>query len=301
MCARSGAQLAGMSSSSSSSSAAASSSSGRGSAPAPAPAPASSSSSSAPAAKRARDDDGEGDGEGDGSGGTGGAAPAPLPAPAPFRGPAADSRLGELLLDVLPLASAVGFGLDLHHARYICGLTLREGVRRADGSLDRAGFLGGAADMIKSAARIQAPWLAETRAMGRGGYPSTQLVGAVYLGNEQRVRELVAAGAPLDLVGSDGWSALHEASARGNVRITKLLLDGKYEGEGAGINLQSNDGWTPLLDACASGHEAVVRLLLERGANATLRTKDGRTAFAIARRYKRASIMTLLEAHGASE
>ena len=44
-----------------------------------------------------------------------------------------------------------------------------------------------------------------------------------------------------------------------------------------------------------------MRLLLERGANATLRTKDGRTAFAIARRYKRTSIMTLLEAHGASE
>ena len=228
-----------MSSSSSSSSAAASSSSGSAYAPAPAPTPASSSSSSAHAAKRARDDEGDGDGGNadGGGGGTGGAAPAPLPVPAPFRGPAADSRLGELLLDVLPLACAVGNGLDLHHARYICGLTLREGVRRADSSLDRAGFLGGAADMIKSAARIQAPWLAETRAMGRGGYPSTQLVGAVFSGNEQRVRELVAAGAPLDLVGSDGWSALHEASARGHVRIAKLLLDGKYEGEGAGINL----------------------------------------------------------------
>ena len=98
------------------------------------------------------------------------AAPAPAPASAPsFRGAAADSRLGELVLDVLPLACAVGFGLDLHHARYICGLTLREGVRRADGSLDRAGFLGGAADMIASAARVQAPWLAEARAKVRAG------------------------------------------------------------------------------------------------------------------------------------
>jgi hypothetical protein len=293
------ARPAGMSSSSSSSSAAASSSSNGGSAPAPAPAPASSSSSSAPAAKRARD--GDGDGTADGDGGTGGAAPAPSPAPAPFRGPAADSRLGELVLDVLPLACAVGFGLDLHHARHVCGLTLREGVRRADGSLDRAGFLGGAADMIKSAARIQAPWLAEASAKGREWGRSTQLMRAVSANNEQRVRELVAAGAPLDLVDSSGWSALHLASALGHVRIAKLLLDGKYEGKGADINLQSIRGWTPLMHACRNGHEAVARLLLERGADATLRNKGGSTALYYARTFKHASIVTLLEARGAPE
>ena len=291
------------SSSSSSSSAAASSSSSGSGAPALAPAPASSSSSSsAPTAKRARDGDGEGNADGGGGGGgTGGASPAPLPAPAPFRGPAADSRLGELVLDVLPLACFVGFGLDLHHARYICGLTLREGVRRADGSLDRAGFLGGAADMIKSAARIQAPWLAEARAKGREVWPPTQLIGAAYEGNEQRVRELVAAGAPLDLVNSGGWSALHWASGCGHVRIAKLLLDGKYEGKGADINLQNSNGWTPLMIVCISGDEAVVRLLLERGANTALRSKDGHTALAMARTHKHASIAALLEARGAPE
>jgi hypothetical protein len=224
------------------------------------------------------------------------------PAPAPFRGPAADSRLGELLLDVLPLACFIGHALDLHHARYIryiCGLTLREGVRRADGSLDRAGFLGGAADMIKSAARIQAPWLAEARAKGREGDFSTQLMSAAREGNEQRVRELVAAGAPLDLVGSNGCSALSYASMQGHARIAKLLLDGKYEGKGADINLQDNVGWTPLMIACFCGHEAVARLLLERGANATLRHENGSTALSWARFTKRAAIMTLLEAHGA--
>ena len=124
--------------------------------------------------------------------------------PAPFHGPAADSALGELLLDVVPLACAAGFGLDLHHTRYVCGTTFREGVRRADGSLDRAGFLGGTADMIASAARLQAPWLAAACKMGREGYKyfqrSTQLMRATIDGNEQRVRELVMAGAPLDLV-----------------------------------------------------------------------------------------------------
>ena len=298
MCDFLSARPAGMSSSSSSSSAAASSSS---SGSASAPAPATSSSSSAPAAKRARDGGGDGDGD-DSGGGTGGAVPLPAPPPAPFRGPAADSLLGELVLDVLPLACAVGFGLDLHHARHVCGLTLREGVRRADGSLDRAGFLGGAADMIKSAARIQSPWLAEARAKGREGVLRwTQLIGAAFKGDEQRVRELVAAGAPLDLVDVIGQSALRYASARGYVRIAKLLLDGKYAGKGADINMQNSNGDTPLIHACYHGHEAVVRLLLERGANATLRYKDGRTALAFARACERASIVALLEAHGAPE
>ena len=259
------------SSSSSSSAAASSSSSGSG---VPAPAPASSSSSS---------------------------APAPLHAPAPFRGPAADSRLGELLLDVLPLACAVGNGLDLHHARHVCGLTLREGVRRADGSLDRAGFLGGAADMIKSAARIQAPWLAEARVKGREGGRWTQLMRAADEGDEHCVRELVAAGAPLDLVSTFGASALRLASVRGHVRIAKLLLDGKYEGKGADINLQCDFGWTPLTIACRKGNEAVVRQLLERGANTLLRNKDGRTALFTARANEHAAIVALLEAHGAPE
>ena len=253
--------------------------------------------------KRARSGEVSGGGGG-GGGGTGGAAPAPapLPAPAPFRGPAADSRLGELLLDVLPLACAVGFGLDLHHARHVCGLPLREGVRRADGSLDRAGFLGGAADMIRSAARIQATWLAEARAEGRKGDRRwTQLTRAALRGNEQRVRELVAAGAPLDLVDVDGWSALRWASRHRQMRVVKQLLDGKYEGKGADINLQDNFGWTPLMDACFRGQEAVARLLLERGAHVTLWDLDGNTALYWARRQKHTAIVALLEAHGAPE
>ena len=226
---------------SSSLSSAAAASSGSASVPAPAPAPASSSSSGAPAAKRAREGGGDGDGD-DSGGGTGGAAPAPSPAPAPFCGPAADSRLGELLLDVLPLACFVGFGLDLHHARHVCGLTLREGVRRADGSLDRVGFLGGTADMIRSAARLQG--LDAMRAKGHED-SWTQLIRAANEGGEKRVRELVAAGAKLDLVSGAGWSALHRASRNGHARIAKLLLDGKCEGKGADINLQDNYGDTP--------------------------------------------------------
>jgi hypothetical protein len=228
------------------------------------------------------------------------AAAAAAAASAPFRGPAADSSLGERFLDIIALVCAHGHGLDLHHARFICGLTLREGIRRADGSLDRAGFLGGAADVIRSAARLQG--LDSMRAEeSRGGSRRTQLMRAALNGNEKRVRELVAAGAKLDLVHGGGWSALHYASDRGHARIVKLLLDGKYEGKGACTNLHYNGSWTALIRASVNGHEAVARLLLERGADVTLRDSDGRTALYWARFRNHAAVVALLEAHGAPE
>ena len=220
------------------------------------------------------------------------------PAPAPFRGPAADSRLGELLLDALPLACAVGHALDLSHCLALCGATWRRGVARADGSLDRAGFLGGTNDMMARSLERQAPWLAGARAKRRmtGGW--TQLMLAVSAGNEKRVRVFVAAGTKLDIVDCDGWSALHIASMYGLARIAKLLLDGKYEGRGANINLQTTlHGWSPLLDASLQGREAVVRLLLERGADVTLRNPFGRTALSLAQTD---AIEALLRAHGAT-
>ena len=128
-----------------------------------------------------------------------------------------------------------------------------------------------------------------------GGW--TQLISAVHESREQRVRELVAAGAKLDLVFGTGWSALHFASSYGHVRITKLLLNGKYEGKGADINLQTVQGYTVLIRASAGGHEAVVRLLLERGADVTLRSASGRTALFDA---KTDAIKALLRAQGAT-
>ena len=115
------------------------------------------------------------------------------------------------------------------------------------------------------------------------------------------MRELVAAGSPLELGSSAGWTALRWAAMLCDVRIIKLLLDGKYEGKGACINMQDNQGSTPLITVIVRGKEDVVRLLLERGADATLRCNDGRTALAIARGRNNATLVALLEAHGARE
>ena len=222
----------------------------------------------------------------------------------PFRGLAADSRLGELLLDVLPIACSVGNALDLHHARYVCGTTFRLGVRRADGSLD-SGFLGGTADMIRSACRLQG--LDAMRAERRRAYAdrkrTTQLIRAAQDGDEERVRELVAAGALPNLVDSAGWAALHYAAYDGHVRIAQLLLDGKFHGKGANLDAQTGEGWSPLMEACGYSPDAdIVRPLLERGADVTLRDDEGETALFYTRRFRRAAVVAaLLEARGATE
>jgi ankyrin repeat protein len=143
---------------------------------------------------------------------------------APFRGPAADSALGEALLDVLPIVFRHGHALELHRMRGLCGLTLREraapggavatpyGVgelveRRAapDGvrvvrlawatlytreRVDERGFRGGAADVMACALEAQAPaWLAEAR---RAPREDVQLHGELFARTTSLIRAAAA-------------------------------------------------------------------------------------------------------------
>jgi len=231
---------------------------------------------------------------------------------APFRGPAADSRLGELLLDVLPLACGVGHALDLHRVRFVCGLTLREraapgcavatrlfgdGVleaRRADGvrvvrlpwatlytreRVDERGYAGGTADMIARATRRQAPWLAAARAAPRAHHRlrerTTQLMRAAGAGDERRVRELLAAGASHAACDNSfgRWSALHWAARDDHARVAEALL-----AAGAAVDVSGGDGQTPLLVASLSGSREVARALLARGARQERQDTFGFTA-----------------------
>jgi len=215
------------------------------------------------------------------AGGTGGAAPAA------FRGPAADSVLGELLVDALPLAFAAGHALDLSHCAALCGATRRKGAISA---------------VIARCLREQTPqWLAAGRRAPRedylGGTRTTLLMRAAREGSEERVRALVAAGAPVDLVDGELWSALHWASLAGCAPVVKLLLSGKAKGRGAAIDRVDKDGMTPLLRAVqpvGGEHEAVVTLLVKRGASQIQQDLDGNTAMHKALIYHRAAILAIL-------
>jgi ankyrin repeat protein len=232
------------------------------------------------------------------------AAAAAAGASAPFRGPAADSPLGERFLDVIAFVSANGFALDARPARFVCGLTFRLGTRRADGSVDRAGYRGGTADVIDCALRLQAPWLEAARSAprkraemreGDWGVPNrtTSLMRAAIAGDEVRVRELLAAGAPLGCVDSnERWTALHWASEQGNARAVAALLGA--DASGATVDAQDKYGVTALLLASSYGHEGAVRALLARGARQELRNWYGDTALKMAASNGHSGVIELL-------
>ena len=241
------------------------------------------------------------------------AARASAAAVPPFRGPAADTPLGELFIDALSVACAHAHGLDLRHARYVCGATFRLGARRADGSLDRAGFLGGTADMIDCATRLQAPWLEAARRAPRKGMvittaprvtrtddSTTGLMRAAAAGDEQRLHELLAAGAPLRCVDLWGRTALHWACEQGSERAVAALL--AADAEGATIEARDNAGNVPLARACYFGHEGAVRALLARGARQGLQGDRGWAALHCAAFKGHAGVVALLcAAPGAAE
>jgi uncharacterized protein len=97
-------------------------------------------------------------------------------------------------------------------------------------------------------------------------YDGTALIAAAHLGHADVVRELIAAGAPLDHVNNLGWTALIESIVLGDggTRHTdtlRALVDA-----GANVNLPDRSGTTPLALARGRGYRAMVEILQRAGA-----------------------------------
>lgn len=97
-------------------------------------------------------------------------------------------------------------------------------------------------------------------------YDGTALIAAAHLGHDGVVRQLIAAGAPLDHVNNLHWTALIESVVLGNggprhVATLKALLDA-----GASTKLVDREGRTPLALAKARGYAEMVTLLEKAGA-----------------------------------
>ncbi len=92
-------------------------------------------------------------------------------------------------------------------------------------------------------------------------YDGTALIAAAHLGHDGVVRQLIAAGAPLDHVNNLHWTAVIESIVLGNggprhQATLAALINAK-----ANLQLTDQQGQTPLQLARGRGYSAMVQML----------------------------------------
>ena len=96
-------------------------------------------------------------------------------------------------------------------------------------------------------------------------YDGTALIAAAHLGHDGVVRQLIAAGAPLDHVNNLHWTAVIESIVLGNggarhQATLKALIDAK-----ANLQLTDRQGNTPLALAKSRGYREMVAMMEKAG------------------------------------
>ncbi|HEY6133432.1 MAG TPA: ankyrin repeat domain-containing protein [Rubrivivax sp.] len=97
-------------------------------------------------------------------------------------------------------------------------------------------------------------------------YDGSALIAAAHLGHDGVVRQLIAAGAPLDHVNNLHWTALIEAVVLGDGGPRHQATLAALLQAGANTQLADRSGQTPLALARARGYDTMVRALLAAGA-----------------------------------
>ena len=97
-------------------------------------------------------------------------------------------------------------------------------------------------------------------------YDGTALIATAHLGHAGVVKQLIAAGAPLDHVNNLHWTALIESIVLGDggTRHTETLR--ALVSAGANLQLADRNGNTPLKLAQGRGYKAMVEILMKAGA-----------------------------------
>jgi ankyrin repeat protein len=97
-------------------------------------------------------------------------------------------------------------------------------------------------------------------------YDGTALIAAAHLGHAGVVRQLIAAGAPLDHVNNLHWTAAIEAVVLGDGGERHQQTLAALIEAGANLALTDRQGLTPLALARARGYGAMVQMLERVGA-----------------------------------
>lgn len=98
-------------------------------------------------------------------------------------------------------------------------------------------------------------------------WDGTALIAAAHLGHEGVVRQLIAAGAPLNHVNNLHWTAMIEAIVLGDGGPRHQATLAALLQAGADSTLTDKQGNTPLALADQRGYQAMARLLQEAGAH----------------------------------
>ncbi len=97
-------------------------------------------------------------------------------------------------------------------------------------------------------------------------YDGTALIAAAHLGHDGVVRQLIAAGAPLDHVNNLHWTAVIESIVLGDGGARHQATLQALIKAGANLQLKDRQGRTPLELARARGYRAMEQQLLAAGA-----------------------------------
>ncbi|WP_298926033.1 ankyrin repeat domain-containing protein [uncultured Ramlibacter sp.] len=97
-------------------------------------------------------------------------------------------------------------------------------------------------------------------------YDGTALIAAAHLGHDGVVRQLVAAGAPVDHVNNLHWTATIEVVVLGDGGPRHQRSLAALIAAGANLKLADRQGLTPLQLARARGYAAMVQMLVAAGA-----------------------------------
>ena len=106
---------------------------------------------------------------------------------------------------------------------------------------------------------------------------SDALVDAAYQGDVKKLRQMIQAGADVNLPDFRGDYPVHGAIQTFEIACLKILLQA-----GAEVNALSSFLSTPFLDACRSGSIKAMTILLEHGADPHARDRGGLTALHLA-------------------
>lgn len=119
-----------------------------------------------------------------------------------------------------------------------------------------------------------------------GGW--TALIHVAFSGNTEIANMLIVAGADLE-VGDKDFKATALMYACGHIDIVLMLLDAKVN-----VDARDNQGMTALMWASSSGLVATVKALISEGADTELKDDDGMTAVAWATTTGHTEIAELL-------